>query len=554
MKTRYYPFVLFLFLSSITLFFMTCSKNEGPVEPGQNNTGGSSSQLTIGSSGGKVEDSYGASINVPSGAVSSNLTISVRTVHADSIPPELQSAIVGNIIECLPHGAEFLQPVTIVLPVTSGFTYQAGDTLNLYIYNADSSAWEMTTIPAIVTADGQHLQASVTHFTDYGTNSSGGYNGGGHGFDNVNHSIDLSVAIDGWIGQYMRSLGGIGTKKRMLDCCMTLANAWFEFRYSSPGYNATITKVEGDQASCDKMENLNFSEGTPSDGYHINIRVRLCWVVCNPDLNLSISPSHFMVPDDRGKTADVSASVSCGNGPGGTFSGHSVKFVVASGPGRVDPPFAKINSSGTASGTYTVETRGTSNIRAELETCQTTEPTTATASANVVVDTLIPDHIYANVTIHHGGSDMPWTFDDRVEMMLTISIEDENVTVTGGEGSHYATCTSNDSECSIINLSAPDFTPTGNVTKNGNSLYVEFNPNLASINFTYYCDFGDGDVINSPVPAYGYMVSTIIAQNVKGTINMELGSFVTGSGSESFGEDLPISYEFEIVYGTRTHP
>jgi hypothetical protein len=35
---------------------------------------------------------------------------------------------------------------------------------------------------------------------------------------------------------------------------------------------------------------------------------------------------------------------------------------------------------------------------------------------------------------------------------------------------------------------------------------------------------------------------------------MELGSYITGSDSESFGEDLPLTYEYEIVYGTKTHP
>ena len=170
-----------------------------------------------------------------------------------------------------------------------------------------------------------------------------------------------------------------------------------------------------------------------------------------------------------------------------------------------------------------------------------------------IVDSLIPDHIYANVLIRHEGEDVPWKFSDMIQMMLIIDVEEDIVTVKDGEGSHNISCKSTDAECSIINLKAPDFTPTGTVKKVGNTLEVGFNPKYAAVNFTYHCDF-DEDSFSSPVPAYGYMISSIIAKHVKGTINMKWGSFVKGSGSESFDEDVPLQYEFEIVYGTRTIP
>lgn len=340
----------------------------------------------------------------------------------------------------------------------------------------------------------------------------------------------------------MKSLGGIGTKKKVNDCCFTLQDVIFKFFYSSPGYNDVYAEGIGNQGSCDMTENQNYSEGTPDDGYHVYIAIKVCWSVCDPDLNLSVSQSHFFVPDDQGKTAGVDVKVTCGNTP---FSGQSVKLVVASGPGQVDPPLAPTDAAGVVMGTYTVDTKGTSTIQAEVQTCQL-KPTKNSTTATIVVDTVIP-YIYATVKI----SDVKeiWTFNDDVTMTLKIKIKDENVTVTSGEGSHFASCSSEEDNCSVIGFSAPDFTPTGTVTKSGKSLYVEFNPQLAPIDFTWYCVYQTGPPTSVDVPIYGNLVSSLIAMHVKGTITMEVGSFVKGSGTESFGTNQPMSYEFQIGYG-----
>ncbi|NLP09196.1 hypothetical protein GX408_02240 [bacterium] len=150
------PFVLIL--SFLLLIVLTC-KNDPATSPEDENNYGTASQKVIGASGGKVEDRYGASITIPAKALSANVTISVRTVHADSIPPGWQSYLVANMIECLPDGATFQQPVTVTLPVTSGLTFQEGDSANLCLFNTTSGVWEITAIPAVVMADGKHLRA-----------------------------------------------------------------------------------------------------------------------------------------------------------------------------------------------------------------------------------------------------------------------------------------------------------------------------------------------------------------------------------------------------------
>lgn len=538
MRTRYYPIILLLLISSVVLFVVTCKKEAGPVEPSQTNLTGFSS-LTIGSSGGKVVDSYGASITVPAGALSSNTTISVRTVRADSVPSELQSTVVGNIIECLPNGATFLQPVTIVLPITSGIKYRPGDTANLYMYNSDSSSWEMTKIPAIVIADSLHLQASVSHFTNYGSGTPGGYSGGGNSFSGIKNWLEFQTAADDWEYGFVKSLGGLGRKKRNNDCCFTLQEVFFRFMYSSPGYNDVYANEFGDQASCDMVDKQNYSEGTPDDGYHVYVTIRICWDVCNPDLYLNVSDDYFSLPDDQGKTAGVKLKVMCGNTP---LSGETVKFVVASGPGQIDPPLTQTDAVGVAMGEYTVETKGTSIIRTEAQTCQI-KPTYNYTTATIEVDTTEP-FIYAIVKIRD-VKDI-WTFIDTVYMYLEFSMKDENVTVTGGGGRHDASCSSSEDNCSAIGLSAPNFTATGTITKSGKSLYVEFNPGLTPIDFTWYCVHNPPTSVD--VPIYGNLVSSLIAMHVKGTVQMENESVVKGSGTESFGSNQPMSYEFEIHY------
>jgi hypothetical protein len=534
-----------LLLITLLLTFITigCKKEQSVIEK--------PSSVVIGSAGGEVKDEYGASIVVPPKALASDISISVQTLITDSLPSELQSSVVRNVIECLPSGLTFQKPVTITLPITNGKTYSAGDSLNLFFYNKDSMYWQMTDVFAKVTTDGKYLTASVNHFSDYGTNPDGGYGRGD--FKGIHNSIHFTVAADVWAHKFMESLGGIGAKKRFSDCCLTLANAIFNFQYISPKYSGKYGNTYGNQTNCDRTEKLNFGEGTQDDGYRVVIDVQLCWVVCDLDLRLTVSQSHFMLPDDEGKTANLTANVTCGDGPGAIFSGQTVKFVITSGPGRIDPPLARTNGSGEATATYTVKNRGISAIRTEVQSCNALESKITTRTANIVVDTLIPDNIYANVIIHHSGEDMPWTFSDRIEMMLIIDIEDDVVSIKGGEGSHKISCKSNDADCSIKNLNAPDFSPTGKIQKIGNTLEVEFNPKLASINFTYHCDFEENS-FSAPVPAYGNMISSIIAKYVKGSIQMELGSFIKGSGSESFDEDIPLQYEYEIIYGTRTHP
>jgi len=543
-----------LILSSLLLIALTCKKDSA-TNPEDNNNSGISSQKVIGASGGKVEDGYGASITVPAKALSAKTTISVRTVHADSIPPGWQSYLVANMIECLPDGATFQQPVTVTMPVTSGRTYQEGDSANLCLFNTTSGAWEITAVPAVVMADGRHLRAQVTHFSGVGTTEPGSFGGGNKEFDSIDNSIELGTIAEGWAYHIMQSLGPIGVaKKRIRDCCYVLKNVVFHFKFVSPAYSGNYNVVYGDPASCDKTDKLRFDEGTPADGYHMGVDVICCLSVCNPDLNLTADPDLFMVPDHKGKTADLTATVRCGNGPDAAFNGQSVKFELESGPGTVSPSLVKTNAQGVAQSTYTVEKRGIASIRAEVPTCQSAKPVTAAKTVSVKIDSLVPDHIYAKVNIHHGHADMPWTFDDKVEMWLKLEVQGDNAAITGGEGSHNARCVAADSECSIVNLSAPSFTPTGKVTKSGDSLTIEFNPNLAIVNFIYRCDFGGGDGFSRSVPAYSYLVSSVIAMYVKGTIKMEWGSFVQGSGSERFGEDFPLTYEFEIVYGTKDHP
>ncbi|NLP09195.1 hypothetical protein GX408_02235 [bacterium] len=367
----------------------------------------------------------------------------------------------------------------------------------------------------------------MTHFTGVGTTEPGSFDGGHKSFNDIDNYPELTDATAGWaMRRFMPTVGPAGeSKKHKNDCCYLLSNVVFNFKYVSPSYSGNYTLVYGDPASCDQTEKFRYDEGTPADGYHMGVDITCCWSVCNPDFDFTAYPTVFSVPDDKSKTSALTAIVRCGKGPGAAFSGQAVKFELESGPGTIGPSLVKNNDQGMAQSTYTVEKRGLASIRAEVQTCQSAKPVTAAKTVSVKVDSLMPDHIYAKVDIHHGHANMPWTFDDKVEMWLKLEVQGENAAITGGEGSHNARCIAADSECSIVGLSAPSFTPTGKVTKSGDSLTIEFNPNLAIVNFTYRCDFGGGDGFSRLVPAYSYLVSSVIAMHVKGTIKMEWGSF-----------------------------
>jgi hypothetical protein len=119
----------------------------------------------IGPGGGSVEY-YGFRIVVPAGAVS-KVTMFTITLPKDGTERALA--------EFGPHNVTFAQPITIELPY-AGTTAEGYDAKALW-YDEAARAW--TSVGGTLSADGQRVKTTVTHFSEYGTAGPAGVFGGG---------------------------------------------------------------------------------------------------------------------------------------------------------------------------------------------------------------------------------------------------------------------------------------------------------------------------------------------------------------------------------------
>lgn len=120
----------------------------------------SSTVTCIGASGGTISSTGGATVSVPANALTSTIGISARqdAVGSPSLPAGTSAA--GLVWQLLPHGAVFVQPVTITLPFDPT-ALAPGALPRLYKAQPNGNYVEITP----VTVNGSTLSAKVTSFS-----------------------------------------------------------------------------------------------------------------------------------------------------------------------------------------------------------------------------------------------------------------------------------------------------------------------------------------------------------------------------------------------------
>ncbi|HET7321102.1 MAG TPA: hypothetical protein VFI96_01315 [Longimicrobiaceae bacterium] len=116
----------------------------------------------IGPEGGRLQF-LGFAVDVPAGAVSRVTQFSIRL----PVDPQGSEHVVA---EFGPHGATFAVPVTIELPYAGTSVF--GEPSSVLWWNSDVDDW--VDMGATVTADGERLSTTTTHFSIYGTASFSG--------------------------------------------------------------------------------------------------------------------------------------------------------------------------------------------------------------------------------------------------------------------------------------------------------------------------------------------------------------------------------------------
>lgn len=120
--------------------------------------------MTVGIAGGVVATDDGSAVEVPSGAVTEEIVISI-TPMAEPAPPS-ETVVVGPGYLFEPEGATFSTPVKIVLAVDPA-KLPSGKTLaDVRVFTAPGGSTTYTALPTLV-VDATHVSATTTHFSTF---------------------------------------------------------------------------------------------------------------------------------------------------------------------------------------------------------------------------------------------------------------------------------------------------------------------------------------------------------------------------------------------------
>jgi len=124
----------------------------------------SSTTAIIDDQGGMVTDNGGASVSIPAGILTEQMSVTVGTLDkATGLPPTGDPLSFSGGISLEPHGTVFSNPVSISIPLAQ--PQSPGRQLRLYYWNQVSKAWEETDFFMTVSMDGTSAHGKVTHFS-----------------------------------------------------------------------------------------------------------------------------------------------------------------------------------------------------------------------------------------------------------------------------------------------------------------------------------------------------------------------------------------------------
>jgi hypothetical protein len=130
---------------------------------GATNDLGTSAQ-TIGATGGQVTSPGGASVQVPAGALTSPMAITITA--APGAPPPASVTVVGTPITLAPEGQQFSMPVTVTVPVATNLIPTGATIASVVIETAPVGSSNYTTLSTTV-VDATHVSATVAHFSTF---------------------------------------------------------------------------------------------------------------------------------------------------------------------------------------------------------------------------------------------------------------------------------------------------------------------------------------------------------------------------------------------------
>jgi len=508
----------------------------------------------IGPDGGTIQEEGGAALSVPPGALPDQIEFKITSYSsAAGLPENIQPHFFGSFSAAtfLPEGLTFEQAVSITIPSQERLT--PGDQFPIFTWDEENRAWQETEFIATVDPGGYSYTAEVTHFS---TNSGGGTNGAGSPFQGFNmgdeqgcDGFNVTNQLNNWANQFNGAYGGVGGQDARGSCCWELKGEELKVTYECLG-TGPITKsnTQGDMTDCDQVERVNKSTGVVghAGGYTYQTITR-CWKRVMPNVTISELPGKINLTCQEDSGQNVNVRVTCGQEG---VPQAEVNWSVA-GVGEVSPASGTTDPSGYAETTLNVEDEGYSSVQAIVKSCQDEQTHFQTLNTNqACVDTCDQMYLNLHMSFTHSGAGVPWELNDQVSAYIDYTVDDETGAIESGnsEAGHSVSINMTRDNCSATDVTSPSFAMkilNGYATED--KIHVELEPQSMPFSFTMQCEYEHFDEpVDAPVPAYANILASIIGKALKLDIPNRCGGTVDGSGSEGFGADPPVQYNYSV--------
>jgi hypothetical protein len=370
---------------------------------------------TVGITGGTVEDTRGASVVIPEGALSDSYDISIASyLNNASLPQGVAPMLeMRGAVKLEPSGLTFSRPVTLTVPVSE---YMEPRTqFPLLYWNEADQVWEQTAFIATVADNGMSFSADITHFSKFG----GGaiedliYGGTLEQFKN-----DFTAWFE---KEFMQDKNPVAKKNE----CYQICGAKFDLSYK-------INDDEGgDYWFTGNIKDSNYTDAPlimVSYDYDIvkqglNSKVRITSIIhykcAKPNLDVLAAETTL----EEGEVTTVNALLQCSGIP---LIGKNITFS-HTGPGEINPANITTNTSGSAAATFTAG-NADAVIKAFYLGCEYGDSNTLEVSVPITVSGNTRLNIFIESNTESGG--MVMTTSGTVPLSLTTSGTNDTV-VTG---------------------------------------------------------------------------------------------------------------------------
>jgi hypothetical protein len=335
------------FFSKILLIMMLCFL--GVACGGGGGGGGSDDETdepltTVGKTGGIVEDSNGAKVSIPEGALSDSYDISIASYQDNDELPQGVAPILEmrGAVKLEPDGLTFTKPVTVTVPVSE---YMEPRTqFPLLYWDESDQVWEQTAFIATVADNGMSFSADITHFSEYG----------GGAIEDLIYGGTIEQFKNDFTAWFQNDNNGI--KKNDITAknneCYKACGMFFLLEYEINGEKDEDSWTSGETETSDYSDaplmmvdyTYDISKGHSLDGY-VRITVTIHYKCTKPDFILMADKSVLA----EGESTTVRADLACN---GVALTGKGITFDKQSGPGEISPGNTTTNSSGTATATF----------------------------------------------------------------------------------------------------------------------------------------------------------------------------------------------------------